>query len=51
MFAVTKTYWMKMRDNPFNWQLFKSITYFVLGLKLFSDLARNMAETNKPLSD
>lgn len=50
MFSDIKVFWTEMRDNPFKWQLFKSITYFVFGLKLFSDLARNMADTNKHLS-
>ncbi|XP_039757571.1 uncharacterized protein LOC120631933 [Pararge aegeria] len=33
--------WKKTQD-PYNWQLIKSITMFTLGLKLFNDLHRHM---------
>ncbi|XP_047994819.1 uncharacterized protein LOC125232998 [Leguminivora glycinivorella] len=31
--------WKKIESDPFYWSLFKSSMYFLLGLKLFSDLA------------
>ncbi|KPJ18150.1 hypothetical protein RR48_11998 [Papilio machaon] len=34
-------------SDRFTWQLFKSIIFFTLGLKLFNDIARHMAKNNK----
>ncbi|XP_061721690.1 uncharacterized protein LOC133528347 [Cydia pomonella] len=31
--------WKKIQDDPYYWSLFKASVYFLLGLKLFGDLA------------
>ncbi|CAG9565382.1 unnamed protein product [Danaus chrysippus] len=38
-----KELWKKT-DDPYNWSLLKSVTMFILGLKLFDDLYKHMAK-------
>ncbi|CAG4986751.1 unnamed protein product [Colias eurytheme] len=38
---IFNDHWMKITNDPFHWQLLKSITFFVIGLKLFDDIKRH----------
>ncbi|KAL0869171.1 hypothetical protein ABMA27_007458 [Loxostege sticticalis] len=40
----TMKLWRKLSGDRFRWQLFKSILFFTVGLKLFDDVARDFAK-------
>ncbi|CAH0690126.1 unnamed protein product [Spodoptera exigua] len=36
------TFWRRLRDDRFHWELFKSVLWFTIGLKLFNDITRHI---------
>ncbi|KAF9796703.1 hypothetical protein SFRURICE_008113 [Spodoptera frugiperda] len=41
------TYWRRLRNDRFHWELFKSVLWFTIGLKLFNDITRHITNQRK----
>ncbi|XP_022818031.1 uncharacterized protein LOC111350629 isoform X2 [Spodoptera litura] len=41
------TFWRRLRNDRFHWELFKSVLWFTIGLKLFNDITRHINNQRK----